>query len=220
MNQVSTGKIRVIVVEDQTIVRRGIISLLELMGDIQVVGEAADGEEALLSIATARPDVALMDIQLPKMSSIEVLELARARGIAPPTIFLTTFDDDLLFLRAVRAGAKGFLLKDVSEIKLAEAIRVVAAGGSLLQPAVTEKTSRVLAQLQPRFDKSEPMEALTPYERNVLRLVAGGHSNREIAEILNSSEGAVKNHLSSVLGKLGVRDRTRAVLRGIELGYL
>lgn len=212
--------IRVVVVEDQTIVRRGIVSLLELMGDIRVIAEAVDGDEALMAITSARPDVALMDIQLPKKSSIEVLEILRAQGIAPPTIFLTTFDDDLLFLRAVRAGVNGFLLKDVSETKLAEAIRVVAAGGTLLQPAVTEKSSRAVNQLQPQFDKTANAEQLTPYECNVLRLVAGGHSNREIAEILTTSEGAIKNHFSSVLGKLGVRDRTRAVLRGIELGYL
>lgn len=212
--------IRVVVVEDQTIVRRGIVSLLELMGGIKVVAEAVDGDEALAAIASTKPDVALMDIQLPKKSSIEVLETLRAQGMAPPTIFLTTFDDDLLFLQSVRAGVKGFLLKDVSESKLAEAIRVVAAGGTLLQPAVTEKAGRVVAQMQPAFEKAELAEALTPYERNVLRLVAGGHSNREIAGILHSSEGAVKNHLSSVMSKLGVRDRTRAVLRGIELGYL
>jgi DNA-binding NarL/FixJ family response regulator len=212
--------IRVVVVEDQTIVRRGIVSLLELMGGIKVVAEAADGDEALAAIASTKPDVALMDVQLPKKSSIEVLEILRAQGVAPPTIFLTTFDDDLLFLRSVRAGVKGFLLKDVSEARLAEAIRVVAAGGTLLQPAVTERAGRVVAHMQPTFEKAELAEALTPYERNVLRLVAGGHSNREIAGILNSSEGAVKNHLSSVLSKLGVRDRTRAVLRGIELGYL
>lgn len=212
--------IRVVVVEDQTIVRRGIVSLLEMMGDIKVVAEAVDGDEALAAILSTRPDVALMDVQLPKKSSIEVLEILRAQGIAVPAIFLTTFDDDLLFLRSVRAGVNGFLLKDVSEAKLAEAIRVVAAGGSLLQPAVTERAGRVVTQLQPQFDKTELAEELTPYERNVLRLVAGGHSNREIADILGSSEGAVKNHLSNVLAKLGVRDRTRAVLRGIELGLI
>lgn len=212
--------IRVVVVEDQTIVRRGIVSLLELMGDITVVAEAVDGDEALMAISAAKPDVALMDIQLPKKSSIEVLGILREQGIAPPTIFLTTFDDDLLFLRSVRAGVRGFLLKDVSETKLAEAIRVVAAGGSLLQPAVTEKAGRVVSELRPQFERTDVLEELTAYERNVLRLVAGGHSNREIAEMLGSSEGAVKNHLSNVLSKLGVRDRTRAVLRGIELGYL
>lgn len=212
--------IRVAVVEDQTIVRRGIVSLLELMGGLEVVGEAVDGEEALVLLETVRPDVALMDIQLPKLSSLDVLERLNEKGTAPPVIFLTTFDDDRLFLRAVRLGAKGFLLKDVSETKLAEAIRLVAAGGSLLRPALTAKSSRVLAELQPRFDRLEPAQTLTPYETNVLRLVAGGNNNREIAEILGSTEGAIKNHLSNVLTKLGVRDRTRAVLRAIELGYL
>lgn len=212
--------IRVVVVEDQTIVRKGIVSLLEMMGDISVVAEAVDGDEALLAIRATRPDVALMDVQLPRRSSIEVLEILRSEGCAPPAIFLTTFDDDLLFLRSVRAGVNGFLLKDVSETKLAEAIRVVAAGGNLLQPAVTERASRVVAQLQPHFERTAVTAGVTPYERSVLRLVAGGQSNREIAQVLGSTEGAIKNQLSSVLGKLGVRDRTRAVLRAIELGLL
>lgn len=211
--------IRVVVVEDQTIVRRGLVSLLELMGDIEVVAEAADGEEAVAVILKTRPDVALMDVQLPGCNSLEVLRRLRDQECIVPTIFLTTFDDDELFLKSVRAGVKGFLLKDVSEIRLAEVIRVVASGGCLLQPAVTERVSRVVAGMQPSYERAQP-EPLTPYEKNVLRLVAGGNSNREIAAILGSSEGSVKNHLSSVLAKLDARDRTRAVLRGIELGWI
>ncbi len=212
--------IRVVIVEDQTIVRRGIISLLDLTKDIRVVGEAVNGEEALLEIETKRPDAVLMDIRLPNRSGIEVLEKLNERAGAPPVILLTTFDDDLLFLRGIRAGARGFLLKDVSEERLAEAIRCVAAGGVLLQPGLTERATRTVRGLRPQFDSIAEPEPLTPYERNLLRLVAGGMNNREIAEQVRSTEGAVKNHLSSVLAKLGVRDRTRAVLRGIDLGLI
>lgn len=212
--------IRVVLVEDQTIVRRGISSLLDLTSDIRVIGEAVDGDEALVEIATKRPDVVVMDIRLPKRSGIEVLELLQQRSEVPPVILLTTFDDDLLFLQGLRAGARGFLLKDVSEERLAEAIRMVAAGGTLLQPAITERSSRAVRELKPEFDRTDEPEPLTPFERHLLRLVAGGLSNREIAEQAGSTEGAVKNHVSRVLAKLGVRDRTRAVLRGIELGLL
>jgi hypothetical protein len=212
--------IRVVVVEDQTIVRRGIISLLNLTEDIRAVGEAVNGEEALLEIETKRPDAVLMDIRLPKSSGIEVLERLNERGNASPVILLTTFDDDLLFLRGIRAGARGFLLKDVSEERLAEAIRTVAGGGTLLQPAVTERAARTVRELRPTFDCISEPEALTPYEAQLLRLIAGGMNNREIAEQVRSTEGAVKNHVSNILAKLGVRDRTRAILRGIELGLL
>jgi DNA-binding NarL/FixJ family response regulator len=212
--------IRVVVVEDQTIVRRGIISLLNLTEDIRAVGEAVNGEEALLEIETKRPDAVLMDIRLPKSSGIEVLERLNERGTAPPVILLTTFDDDLLFLKGIRAGARGFLLKDVSEERLAEAIRTVAGGGTLLQPAVTERAARTVRELRPTFESISEPEALTHYEAQLLRLIAGGMNNREIAEQVRSSEGAVKNHVSNILAKLGVRDRTRAILRGIELGLL
>lgn len=212
--------IRVVIVEDQTIVRRGIISLLNLTHDIRVIGEAVNGEEALLEIASKQPDVVLMDIRLPKRSGLEVLQALGQQAASPPTILLTTFDDDLLFLQGVRAGAKGFLLKDVSEERLAEGIRTVAVGGTLLQPALTERVGQVVRELKPEFESSAHPEALTPYERHILRLVAGGFNNREIADNIKSTEGAVKNHLSNILAKLGVRDRTRAVLRGIELGLL
>ena len=209
--------IRVVLVEDQTIVRRGIVSLLEITTDIRVVGEAADGQEALMQIAAHKPHVVVMDIRLPKLSGIEVLQQMQE---GPPVILLTTFDDDMLFLQGMRAGAKGFLLKDVSEERLAEAIRTVAEGGILLQPAITERAGQVVRQLRPAFAATGNPEPLTPYELHVLRLVAGGLSNREIAETVGTTEGAMKNHISNILGKLGVRDRTRAVLRGIERGYL
>jgi DNA-binding NarL/FixJ family response regulator len=212
--------IRVLLVEDQTLVRRGICGLLALTEDIEVVAEAADGEEAVEKIQRVAPDVVLLDVRLPKMSGIEVLTALRERGALPPTILLTTFDDDEALLKGVRAGARGFLLKDVSVERLADAIRQVKAGASLIRPAVTERVSERVRQIVPTFDSLEQPDRLTRRETEVLRLMAGGYSNREIAESLELSEGVVKNHVSSVLSKLGVRDRTRAVLKGIELGYV
>lgn len=212
--------IRVLFAEDQTIVRRGIVGLLHLTPDIRVIGEAADGNEALTEIRAIRPDVALLDIRMPKRSGIEVLEELTQFGEAVPTIFLTTFDEDPLFLKAVQAGANGFLLKDVSLERLSETIRAVAGGETILQPALTERIVRVVRKQGTTFEALPDPEKLTPRERDVLRLIAGGYSNREIATSLRMSEGSVKNHTSSILSKLGARDRTRAVLRGIELGYL
>lgn len=212
--------IRVLFAEDQTIVRRGIVGLLHLTPDIRVIGEAADGNEALTAIRTTRPDVALLDIRMPNRSGIEVLEELTQSGEEVPTIFLTTFDEDPLFLKAVQAGANGFLLKDVSLERLAQTIRAVAGGETILQPALTERIVRVVRKQGTAFETLSDPEKLTPRERDVLRLIAGGYSNREIATSLRMSEGSVKNHTSSILSKLGARDRTRAVLRGIELGYL
>lgn len=212
--------IRVVFAEDQMIVRRGIVSLLHTTDDIRVVAEAADGEEALAAVAALMPDVVLLDIRMPRRTGIEVLEEMVRDKLTVPAILLTTFDEDPLFLKAVQAGAKGFLLKDVSVERLAAAIRIAAAGGTLLRPAVTERVVRAIQEKGTNFDSATMPDRLTPREADVLRLIAGGYSNREIAEALTMSEGSVKNHTSSILSKLGARDRTRAVLRGIELGYL
>lgn len=212
--------IKVLLVEDQTLVRRGICGLLALTGDIEVIAEAVDGEEALAKIPQVQPDVVLLDVRLPKMSGIEVLTSLRNRGGVPPTILLTTFDDDEALLKGVRAGARGFLLKDVSVERLADAIRQVNAGASLIRPAVTERVEERVRQIVPAFESLDQPDRLTRRETEVLRLMAGGYSNREIADSLELSEGVIKNHVSNVLSKLGVRDRTRAVLKGIELGYI
>jgi DNA-binding NarL/FixJ family response regulator len=212
--------IRIVLVEDQMIVRRGIVSLLATVPDIEVAGEASDGREALAVIHARRPDVVVMDIRMPQMTGIAALQQLRASGNATPVILLTTFDEDPLFLQAVQAGASGFLLKDVSVERLAEAIRSVASGRTLLQPALTERVLKVVQERGNEFDALPDPEKLTPRETDVIRLIAAGYSNREIAESLGMSEGSVKNHTSSVLSKLGARDRTRAVLRAIEIGYL
>jgi DNA-binding NarL/FixJ family response regulator len=212
--------IRLCLVEDQALVRQGIRSLLELVPGVEVVAEAADGDEAVETICRERPDVVLLDLRLPRRNGVEVLEELDRRGRLPPTLALTTFDDDALMIQTVRAGARGFLLKDVSLDELSRAIRTVAAGGSYLQPAVTEGVQRRFAELSVTVGGLEPPDPLTEREVEVLRLIAGGLSNREIAESLAVAEGTAKNHVTSILSKLGVRDRTRAVLRGLEMGLL
>jgi DNA-binding NarL/FixJ family response regulator len=211
--------IRVCLVEDQTLVRQGIKSLLALAKDIEVVAEAVDGDDALRVIPEARPDVVLLDVRMPKKNGLEVLEALAARGTLPPTIILTTFDDDHVVLDGVKAGAKGFLLKDVSLEELTSAIRSVAAGETLIRFTAAD---RILAGLRdkPRVPATDYPESLTERETEVLQLLAGGYSNREIAAALHVAEGTVKNHTSSILSKLGVRDRTRAVLKAIERGLI
>jgi DNA-binding NarL/FixJ family response regulator len=212
--------IRVVLVDDQTLVRQGVRSLLELAGDVSVVAEAGDGDEAIAVIARDAPDVVLLDLRMPKKGGVDVLRALRAAGTLPPTIILTTFDDDEALLDAVKAGARGYLLKDVSLEQLTEAIRVVAAGGSVIRPAVTERVLRGLEHVRRDFDAMSPPDPLTKREVEILRLMAGGYSNREIADALGTAEGTVKNHASSILSKMGVRDRTRAVLKALELGYI
>lgn len=212
--------IRVVLVDDQTLVRRGIRSLLELAGDITITAEAADGEEAMAAIRREKPDAVLLDVRMPKKTGIDVLRELRASDDLPPTILLTTFDDDEALLEGVKAGARGYLLKDVSLEQLTDAIRTVAGGGTLIRPAVTERVLRGLEHMRRDFEALSPPDPLTRRELEILRLMAGGYSNREIADALGTAEGTVKNHASSILSKLGVRDRTRAVLKALELGYI
>jgi DNA-binding NarL/FixJ family response regulator len=212
--------IRVVLVDDQTLVRRGIRSLLELSGDIGVVAEAGDGDEALKVIRRERPDAVLLDVRMPKRTGVEVLQDLQRAGELPPTILLTTFDDDEVLLEGVKAGARGYLLKDVTLEQLTDAIRTVAAGGTVIRPAVTERVLRGLEHVRRDFEALSPPDPLTKRELEILRLMAGGYSNKEIADALGTAEGTVKNHASSILSKLGVRDRTRAVLKALELGYI
>jgi DNA-binding NarL/FixJ family response regulator len=207
--------IRVCLVEDQTLVREGLRALLALSGDIAVVAEASDGEEALEVIDREKPDVVLLDLRMPKLDGLGVL-----RKITTPALILTTFDDDTMLFDAVRAGARGWLLKDVSLQRLTDAIRTVAAGGTCIEPVITERIVRALDGTGASFEAAELPEPLTDREKTILRFLAGGYSNREISDLLKISDGTVKNHISSVLAKLGVRDRTRAVLRAIDLGLI
>ena len=193
--------IRVCLVDDQTLVRQGIRSLLALDDGIEVVAEAGDGRQAVELVPQVRPDVVLMDMRMPVMSGLEALqELSRA-GVLPPTIILTTFDDDQLVLAGLKAGAKGYLLKDVS----------------LVQPAVTQRLLSGLEHMRNEFVSLDRPDPLTDRETEILRLMASGFSNKEIANSLGVAEGTIKNHVSNILSKLGVRDRTRAVLKAFEL---
>lgn len=210
--------IRVALVDDQTLLRQGLRGLLELTPDLSVSGEAADGDEALDLLRRDPPDVALLDVRMPRRTGVEVLEALEAEGRVVPAILLTTFDDDEALARGLAAGAKGWLLKDVGFDRLTEAIRTVAAGGSLVSPGLTERVLRGLAALRRAGGDEIAAEALTRREIEILRLLAAGQSNREIAELSGTSEGTVKNQVSSILAKLGVRDRTRAVLRAVDLG--
>ena len=216
--------IRVVLVDDQTLVRQGIASLLALTPDIRVVAEAADGPAGLRLIAEQRPDVVLLDVRMPGLSGIDVLRALHGSdgpdGARPATLLLTTFDDDAVALEGIRAGARGFLLKDVTLEQLAQAVRTLATGGSLIQPVVVERVLRNRPAPATDFDRLDQPDPLTPRESEVLRLMAAGYSNKEIAEALGTAEGTVKNHTSNILSKLGVRDRTRAVLArpGARLG--
>jgi DNA-binding NarL/FixJ family response regulator len=213
--------IRVCLIEDQTLVRQGIQSLLELTEDIRVVAMAEDGEEGPRVIEQTQPDVVLLDMRLPKANGLEVLRALQRSERRPPAIILTTFDDDSTVLEGIRAGAKGFLLKDVSLEQLATAIRTVASGGTLINPMVTERILRGLEKTAAAPQElTNLQDPLTTRETEILRLMTGGYSNLEIAGALQLSEGTVKNHVSSILSKLGVRDRTRAVLKAIQAGYI
>jgi DNA-binding NarL/FixJ family response regulator len=212
--------IRVCLVEDQTIVREGLRALLGLNTDIVVAAEAADGEEAISVIEQEKPDVVLLDLRMPKLDGVGVLRALRDRGTLPPTLILTTFDDDSMLFEAVRAGAKGWLLKDVSLERLTEAIRTLAGGGTCIEPVITERIMRALERTDVAFESAQLPEPLTDRERTILRFLAGGYSNREISDLLKITDGTVKNHISNVFAKLGVRDRTRAVLKAIDLGLI
>ena len=208
----------VVVVDDQQLVRQGICTLLSLSSEVDVVGEAADGQQALDVVAASEPDVVLLDLRMPIMNGICVLRELRGK---PPALVLTTFDDDDDVLTALRLGARGYLLKDVALGQLVAAIETVAAGGTAVQPGITTTLLRRVWQ-QPatrdQFDRIDRPPGLTGRELDVLALVASGFANREIAVALHLTEGTVKNYMSSVLDKLGVRDRTRAALRALELG--
>jgi len=212
--------IRICLVEDQTIVREGLRALLKLSPDFTVVAEAADGAEAIDVIEREKPDVVLLDLRMPKLDGVGVLRRLRERGTLPPALILTTFDDDAMLFEAVRAGARGWLLKDVSLERLTSAIRTLAEGGTCIEPVITERIMRALDGSGVAFDSAELPEPLTDREKTILRFLAGGYSNREISGLLEISDGTVKNHISSVLAKLGVRDRTRAVLKAIDMGII
>lgn len=209
----STAPIRVALADDQALVRSGLTALLQDFPGITLVAQAGDGQALLDALADAPADVILSDIRMPGLDGFGLVRALRARGDATPVVLLTTFDEDGLPLAAAEAGAQGFLLKDASPEDLVEAITRVAAGETLLAPVPTDP---VRARYAYR-DQSAPSDTFNEREVAILRLLAGGYSNKEIARAVFLSEGTVKNYVSEILDKLGTRDRTRAVLKAITL---
>ena len=214
--------IRILLVDDQRLMREGLRTLLELEPDLQVAGEAGDGQAALDAYAALQPDVVLMDIRMPGMDGVEATRRLRDGWPGSRVIILTTFDDDAYLFEGLRAGALGYLLKDVSGHDLAAAVRTVAAGGALIEPSVARRLLAEFARLAPpaRPPEAGLAEPFSERERDIVRLLAAGLSNREIADRLCLAEGTVKNYVTAILQKLGARDRTQAALRAREMGLI
>jgi DNA-binding NarL/FixJ family response regulator len=220
--------VRILLVDDQRLMRSGLRTLLDLEEGIEVVGEAVNGQEALDQFAALLPDVVLMDVRMPVLDGVEATRRLRAAQPAARVIILTTFDDDEYVFEGLRAGALGYLLKDVGVGELVEAIRTVMGGGVLIQPSVARKVVAEFARLRPESESRGPggtaasglIEALSERELEILSLLAEGYTNRDIATRLYLAEGTVKNYVTNILGKIGARDRTHAALRARELGLI
>jgi DNA-binding NarL/FixJ family response regulator len=214
--------LHVVIADDQALVRAGFRMILEADGDLQVVGEAADGEQAIAVVRRLDPDVALMDVRMPVLDGLEATRRILSSGNARPrVIMLTTFDADEYVYAALRAGASGFLLKDVSPEQLVAAVRLVAAGDALLAPSITRRlVERFAVPTRAPLAEPEGLSTLTSREREVLVLMARGLSNTEIAEHLTLSEATVKTHVARILSKLGIRDRVQAVVTAYESGLV
>lgn len=215
-------RIRILIVDDQTMFRQGMRVLLSSQPDFEVVGEAADGEEALAKAAALHPGVVLMDLRMPILDGAAATRRLRASQPGCRVIVLTTFEEDAAVFDSLRAGAIGYLLKDAPTGKLYEAIRAAARGESFLQPSVAAKLVAEFARLSeqaPTWAQVLP-EPLSPRELEILRLMANGATNREIAGQLVLAEGTVKNHVTNILTKLGVADRTSAAMKAKELGLI
>ena len=218
----TADRVRVLLVDDQALFREALATLLEVRTEIEVVGEAGDGAAALERVAALRPDVVLMDLHMPRLDGIAATKRLRVEHPGVRVLALTTFDDDEDVFAALRAGAVGYLLKDVSSDRLVEALVAAARGESVLQPSVAAKVVARFATLQEDAGpRPQPLVVpLSDRELDVLRRLAEGDSNREIATALFLAEGTVKNHVTNVLAKLGARDRTQAALRGRALGLI
>jgi len=215
--------VSLVVADDHEVVRAGFAALLDTQPDFTVLGTASDGGEAVRVCRELRPDVVLMDVRMPSLDGIEATrQLAGTGESGPRVLILTTFDLDEYVFDALRAGASGFLLKDVTAERLFDAVRVVAAGEALLAPAVTRRLISEFTRLRPAKDAAPPaaLDTLTPRETEVLRLVAEGLSNPEVAQRLVVTEETVKTHVSRILAKLGLRDRTQAVVAAYESGLV
>lgn len=209
-------------VDDQALVRSGLKALLGLLGGVEVVAEAADGKEAITAVSASKPDVLLLDVRMPRLNGVQVIEALARAGSLPPTLLLTTFEDDSALIQGVKAGARGYLLKGASPETLLDAIRAVAVGGTYLYAPLVSDMARAGMRKSNSLNDDAPdmLEPLTGRELEILRLMASGIGNREIAAALALREGTVKNHVSSIFSKLGVTDRTKAVLRAIAAGLV
>ena len=214
--------IRILLVDDQPLFREGLRTLLSVHSDFEVVGEAGNGEEALKLARSLLPSVVLMDLQMPVLDGVAATRRLKAEQPQCRVIVLTTFDDDEMVFDGLRAGALGYLLKDVPSEKLGEAIRAAARGESFLQPSVAAKVVAEFARLtsKPTMNAKTLAEPLSDREFEILRLIADGARNQEIAGTLFLAEGTVKNHITNILGKLGVRDRTQAALKARRIGLI
>ena len=214
--------IRLLLVDDQALFREGLHTLLSLHEDLEVVGEAGNGLEALAAADALHPDVVLMDLRMPVLDGVAATRRLLAAHPTTRVIVVTTFDDDELVFDGLRAGAIGYLLKDVSSERLVEAIRAAARGESFLQPSIAAKVLAEFSRLERAAPPPPPalVEPLSDRELEILRLLAAGDSNKEIAAALFITEGTVKNHVTNILGKLDARDRTQAALRARELGLI
>lgn len=217
-----TIPITVLLVDDQALFREGLRTLLSVQPDLEIVGEAANGEEAVRLAVALRPDVVLMDLQMPVLDGVAATRHLRNLQPACRVIVLTTFDDDEYVFEGLRAGAAGYLLKDAPSEKLVEAIRAAARGESFLQPSVAAKVIAEFARItdRPSPHRQPLIEPLSGRELEILALIAKGASNKEIAGALFIAEGTVKNHVTNILTKLAVRDRTQAALKARELGLI
>jgi len=210
--------VRVVIADDQALVRTGFRAIVSHEPDLDVVGEAGDGRAAVEQVRLHRPDVVLMDIRMPGMDGLEATRLLTADRSTARVLVLTTFDLDEYVFAALRAGASGFLLKDAPADQLLTAIRVIAAGDALIAPSVTRRLIAEFANQPTPTDRPAQLEALTPRERDVLRLLARGMSNSEIAAALFLGDATIKTHVSRILTKLGLRDRVQAVVLAYESG--
>ncbi|MFT4284930.1 MAG: response regulator transcription factor [Protaetiibacter sp.] len=211
---------RVLLVDDQTLVRTGFRVIIDAQPDLEVVGEAGDGHEALARVAELEPDVVCMDVQMPGLDGLEATRRIVAKGGAPAVLVLTTFDRDDYLFQALEAGASGFLLKTASPEQLVDAVRVLAAGDALLSPSVTRRVIERFGGAASGAAVADPaLEELTEREAEVFRLLADGLSNAEIAGRLYVGEATVKTHVSNILLKLGVRDRVQAVVHAYRSGF-
>ncbi|MGP9801552.1 response regulator [Rheinheimera sp. NSM] len=211
---------KVLLVDDQKLIRDGIKSLLGLSGKVEVVGECADGTGVIAACGEFVPDVILLDLSMPLMNGVQTLAALKQAGISIPVLILTTFDEHELVLQSIILGARGFLLKDVSLDTLVQAIATLTEGGSWFAPNITERLLGSVRSNSTNFTMPVQLEPLSDKELEILQLMAAGYSNKEIAAALYKSEGTVKNQCSAILSKLGVRDRTRAVLLALELGLI